>query len=227
MKKYIVFFAVLFALGIYIPAYASNIILGPPGIGSEHLVSINDLLNYEIQFENDPSSATAPVQVLTITQTLDYNLDFETFRLGDFGFGGNIYGILGDLAYYSTRIDFTDYSVDFEAGIDVSTGEATWRFTTIDRDTGEVPFDSQVGFLPVNNNSPEGEGFVRYSVLPKSTAVDGDVIDAKASIVFDTNAPIDTPPIFNTISVTTVPEPTVIVLLGFGIIGIAGFRRKA
>jgi hypothetical protein len=211
---------------VFTPAYASNIILGPPGVGSEHWVSANDPLNYKIQFENDPESATAPVQVLTITQTLDSDLDFETFRLGDFGFGGSTYGVPGDSAAYSTRLDLTVYFVDFFAGINVATGIVTWTFTTIDPVTGEVPLDSLVGFLPVNNTPPEGKGFVSYSVLPRSTVVTGDIIDAEARIVFDDDDPIDTPPIFNTINVTSVPEPATFLLLVPALFGLLGYKRK-
>jgi hypothetical protein len=205
---------------VFTPAYASNIILGPPGVGPEHWISASDPLSYEIRFENDPS-ATAPVQVLTITQTLDSDLDFETFSLGGYGFAENTYGVTGNLATYTTRINFTDYSVDFLAGINVATGIVTWTFTTIDPATGEVPSDLLVGFLPVNN-----EGFVSYSVLPRSTVVTGDTINAEARIVFDNNDPIDTPTIYNTINVTSVPEPATFLLLVPALFGLLGYKRK-
>jgi Ca2+-binding RTX toxin-like protein len=85
------------------------------------------------------------------------------------------------------------------AGIDVTTGIVTWTFTSADPVTFDLPTDPFGGFLPPNETSPEGEGYVSYRVRPRSTATTGTRIDALATIVFDENDPLDTPPIFNTI----------------------------
>ena len=85
------------------------------------------------------------------------------------------------------------------AGVDVATGVVTWTFDTIDPTTGEAPQDASIGLLPVNDASHRGEGFVSYTVKAKAGAQTGDVIDAQARIVFDTEEPIDTPAIFNTL----------------------------
>lgn len=65
---------------------------------------------------------------------------------------------------------------------------------------GEAPVDPTVGFLPPNNGTT-GQGFVTFTVRAKQQLGTLPVIDAKASIIFDQNEPIDTPPIFNTVSV--------------------------
>ena len=44
-------------------------------------------LPYTIGFENDPKKATAAAQAVTVTQTLDPNLDWTTFQLGDIQLG--------------------------------------------------------------------------------------------------------------------------------------------
>ena len=59
-----------------------------------------------------------------------------------------------------------------------------------------------MGFLPPDDETGRGEGFVSYSVKPRRTAATGAVIDAQARIVFDTEAPMDTAPIFNTLDAT-------------------------
>ena len=64
--------------------------------------------------------------------------------------------------------------------------------------TGEAPLDASIGFLPPNNGTT-GQGFVTYQIRTKQDVASGAVIDAVASIIFDANEPIDTPPIFNTI----------------------------
>ena len=130
---------------------------------------------------------------------MDSDLDFRTFRVGDFGFGDVFVDVPDNRAFYQTRLDLTeDFNilVDVVAGIDILTGEAFWEFTTVDPATGELPIDAFAGFLPPNITAPEGDGFVTYSIRPKSTIATGTVIDAEATIVFDINEPIDTPPIF-------------------------------
>ena len=66
---------------------------------------------------------------------------------------------------------------------------------------GDRPSDPLIGFLPPNpSNGTSGQGFITYSVVPKETVKTYDVIDAKASIIFDQNEAIETPPIFNTVN---------------------------
>ncbi|MCI0462250.1 MAG: hypothetical protein L0Z62_35300, partial [Gemmataceae bacterium] len=179
-----------------------NDILGPVGFGPERWIAAAQSAAYAIRFENDPNLATAPAQVVRITQTLDSDFDFRTFRVGDFGFGDLFVDVPDNRAFYTTRIDFTatrGFFVDVAAGIDVATGEAFWELTTIDPATGEVPVDAGQGFLPPNVTGPEGEGFVLYTVKPRRSITTGTRLDAQARIVFDINEPIDTPPIFNTV----------------------------
>ncbi len=178
-----------------------NDILGPDGFGDEHWLPADQKIPYTIRFENAPT-ATAPAQHVEITQTLDEDLNPSSFRLGNFGFGDLIVTVPENKAFYNTRIDLTatkGYFVDVAAGIDVATRQAFWRLTTIDPGTGELPLDANIGFLPVNDAEGAGEGFVSYSVKPKTTVQTGDRVDAQARIVFDTEGPIDTPPIFHTL----------------------------
>ncbi|MEX0746982.1 MAG: T9SS type A sorting domain-containing protein, partial [Rhodothermales bacterium] len=44
-----------------------------------------------------------------------------------------------------------------------------------------------------------GEGYESFTIRPRREAATGDIANAKATIVFDLNQPIETPPIFNTI----------------------------
>lgn len=179
-----------------------NDLLGPLGFGEEHWVSAGQNLAYTIRFENDPTLATAPARVVRITQQLDPDLDPASFRLGDFGFGTILIDVPQNTAYYSTRLDLTaemGILLYVTAGLDVSTGEAFWEFYSIDPKTGETPDSPYTGFLPPNVQSPEGQGWVTYTIRTRSDAQTGDVIEAEASIVFDDNEPIDTPVYYNAI----------------------------
>lgn len=63
---------------------------------------------------------------------------------------------------------------------------------------GEVPDDPTIGFLPPNNGTT-GQGFVTFRINAAAHVTTNARIDANASIVFDQNEPIITPPIFNTV----------------------------
>jgi len=187
-----------------IPIQASgdpNDILGPAGYGPQKFVPASIPLDYTIRFEN-MATATAPAQVVKITQTLDSDLDPRTFRLGDFGFSGEFFDVPAGSSFYQTRLDLRETRgiyLDVAAGVDIVNNQAFWQFISIDPATGDVPTNPQLGFLPINTTSPEGEGFVQYTIRPDAGAPTGTVIDALATIVFDQEAPIDTPAIFNTL----------------------------
>jgi hypothetical protein len=178
-----------------------NNIIGPAGFGSGNFVTTSQTLPYQIDFENEPT-AGLPAQQVTITQQLDSNLNWQSFRLGSFGFGGTTYTVPANTAFYQTQIDLTatdGYYVDVTATIDERTGIATWTFTTIDPTTGQIPLDPTIGFLPPDSPAGIGEGYVSYTVMANSSAPTGAVINAQATVDFYTQPPIDTPQIFNTI----------------------------
>lgn len=181
-----------------------NDIVGPAGFGPQHWIGVTQPLGYTIRFENDPRLATAPAQVVRITQQLDPHLDFRTFRLGDLGFGTRRIHVPENRSFFQTVVDLRQTHgilVEISAGINVATGEAFWQFTSLDPDTGDLPSDALAGFLPVNTNAPAGEGFVSYTVRARNDVQNGDVVNAQARIIFDINEPLDTPPIFNTLDV--------------------------
>jgi Ca2+-binding RTX toxin-like protein len=189
-----------------------NDIIGPAGAGAEKFIPAAGTKAYTIRFENE-ASATAPAQRVVITQQLDADLDFRSLRLDDFGFNNQRFELDGRSAFLSQRLDLTatkGYVVDVSAAVDVATGLVTWTFQTIDPETGEAPLDATVGLLPVNDGTGRGDGFVTYTTRAKSNVTTGTVIDAEARIVFDTEEPIDTPPIFNTLDAvapTTTVDP--------------------
>jgi hypothetical protein len=180
-----------------------NDIIGPDGYGDEQWVGVTQVLPYSIRFENDPEKALAPAQVVRVNHRLDEDVDARSFRLGDFGFGSFKFSPPENRAHYKTRLDVRDslgLYVDLTAGIDILAREAFWVFESIDPATGDQPKDDPfAGFLPLNDDRGSGEGFVSYSIRADERSVTGDTIEAKATIYFDRNAPIDTPPVSNTL----------------------------
>ena len=184
-----------------VSSHDPNDLLGPAGYGAARWVSSDVVLAYTIRFEND-KSASAPAQVVRVVQQLDPDLDFATFELGSFGFGDLVVQVPPGRRFHSERIDLTatrGVFVDVTAEIDIETGIVTWELRSIDPDTGLAPRDPFAGFLPPNETSPMGQGFVSYTVRARPSVAGGQWVDAMARIFFDTNEPIDTPPHLNTL----------------------------
>ncbi|MBI3976839.1 MAG: Ig-like domain-containing protein [Chloroflexi bacterium] len=179
-----------------------NDIIGPAGYGDAHWVAGDATLGYTIRFENDETVATAPAQLVVIEQVLDGDLDLRAFRLGAFGFGGRVFEVPTNRSYYQARLDLVrdlGLYLDVTAGIDVTAGKAFWILRSIDPATGAPTTDATRGFLPPDTVEGQGQGFVSYVIRAVPGVRTGDVVSATARIVFDTNDPIDTPPIFNTL----------------------------
>ncbi len=166
-------------------------------------VSALQRLPYTIYFENDPEQATAAAQMVTVRLSLDPLMNPADFGIGTFGFGNHVFPVEGYPLQYQTRLDLVDEMnlyVDVVAGIDITTNEAFWIFSSIDPTTGVAPIETDLGFLPVNDSTHVGEGYVSFSIKPKTVHCHtGDSIAAQASIVFDVNEPIETNLWVNTI----------------------------
>ncbi len=93
--------------------------------------------------------------------------------------------------------------VQVNAALNPASGVITWTMTSIDPVTGQLVTDPLAGFLPPDNTNGVGEGYIAYTVWPKTGLANATVITNQASVVFDVNAPILTPAVTNTID--TVP----------------------
>ncbi|MEM7368692.1 MAG: RHS repeat-associated core domain-containing protein [Bacteroidota bacterium] len=184
-------------------SYDPNEIIAPSGSDSlGHWVSVKTSLPYTILFENDPDSGQVSAQSAEIIHPIASHTDPSSFRLGDFGFANHYFTMPPDSITYQARLDVKDSLgvwVDVDFGIRRDSGFAYWRFTTIDTATGEPTMNLLDGFLPVNDSTHRGEGFVNFNIRPQENSQTGDKIEPSASITFDTNNPISTPYVFNTI----------------------------
>ncbi len=168
--------------------------LGLLGVGAERFITPHQPLPYLIRFENMPD-ASAPAQEVLVRDTLDADVfDLATFELGEIRFGERRVPVPPGRRAFSTRVPLDDrFEVLITAGLAEATGIVTWRFTTIDRETGDLPFDPLDGFLPPNQTAPEGEGSVAFTIHLLPDMPSGTVIRNQARIIFDLNEPIDTP----------------------------------
>jgi RHS repeat-associated protein len=180
--------------GALLSARDPNDLTGPAGFEAQRFVAPDQTLAYTVHFENR-ATAGAAAQEVVITEQLDPHLDFATFELGDIGFGDVTIHVPSGRRTFNTRVDArasVGLFVDVTADIDLRRGVVTWRFTSVDPTTFDLPSDVLAGFLPPNVTAPQGEGFVSYRVRAKSPATTGTEIRSVASIVFDTNEPIAT-----------------------------------
>ncbi|HAA10690.1 MAG TPA: hypothetical protein DCE41_02940, partial [Cytophagales bacterium] len=150
---------------------------------------------YTILFENDPVFATAPAQIVRIVLPLETAADAGSFRLGGFGFANLNFEVPEGQSTYTTTLDLTDtlgVIVRVTAGLDVVAQEAFWLFESLDAQTGLAPQDALAGFLPVNDSTKIGEGYVNLLLAPGSTSGSLGQLSATADIFFDDNEAIVT-----------------------------------
>jgi RHS repeat-associated protein len=173
------------------------------GYGTQGYVTGDTSLVYTIDFEN-MSSATAPAQKIVVTDQLNSKLDWATLQLISYGFNNTNVAIPEGLQTYTgqTTVPTDPNPVNVTAALNQATGLIIWTMESIDPVTGGVPADPFAGFLPPNDATHRGDGYVTFSVKPKVGLADGTDFTNKAIIVFDVNAPIDTNVVINTIDLT-------------------------
>jgi hypothetical protein len=168
----------------------------PAGIAGSNVVLPASTLPYLIRFENDAKQATAPAQIVEITDILDAGFDLSSFEFTGFGFGPHFITLPPGLKNFETEIDLTPFGVDLyvavEGTLDPATRQVKWLFTSLDPDTRQLTDDALAGFLPPNDETHRGEGFVTFNVRPKADLALGSSVPNTASIVFDTNPAIVT-----------------------------------
>ncbi len=172
-----------------------NELEGPTGVDSVRWVSVNDVLNYTIYFENDPEFATAHAQIVDVRFDFPDKRLMKDFKLGRYGFANNAFDIDNEPNVFSTRLDMRDSMqiyVDLHAGLDMTKTQGFWRFSSIDPKSGYAPWQVDRGMLPVNDSTHVGEGFVTFRMKPYEDMVTGDTISFNANIVFDSNDTIPT-----------------------------------
>jgi hypothetical protein len=190
--------------------------VGPAGFGAQKFVALNQTLDYRINFEN-MATATAYAQKIRIVDQLPTTLDARTFRLKEIGFGSYRYTVPDNRAFYQNRAqlgeDLGNLLVDISAGLDLVTGGATWTLTAIDPETGEQPASPNLGLLPPNGPDNLGQGYVTFTARPKITNPTGTAIPNTATIIFDTEPPIITNSVSNTLDAVA-PNSSVSALPG-------------
>lgn len=175
---------------------------GPRGITPENYFNGESVMHYRIRFENIDTATASAVQVI-ITDTLDASFyDVSSVQFTGFGFADSAYLIQNAIGSYAQEMDLRPAKnaiLRFEATVDTLSNSILWRFYTLHPTTRALVNTITDGFLNPNVTSPEGEGFVTYSVAPKPNRPHLQQVSNKATIVFDENEPIVTNAWINTV----------------------------
>jgi uncharacterized repeat protein (TIGR01451 family) len=158
------------------------------------LVSLERRVPYTIRFEN---LGTAAAQRVTVVDTIDTSvLDVNTVQLGEISFGDRYVSPAPGDSRFATEVDLRpakDLIVRVNAELDRVTGVLVWRLLTEDPATGLLLSPSILdGFLPPSSAPPhlQGQGSVFFSVKPRLDVAPGAIVQNRASLKFDNEAPI-------------------------------------
>jgi uncharacterized delta-60 repeat protein len=162
---------------------------GSPGYGSQGFIAPGATLPYQIKFAN-ASTATALAQAVVISDPLDPKLDWNTFQLTGLGFGANTISIPAGTQDYQTTVPMTyngtTFNVVIQVQLNTTTGVLTVSFQSIDPATN-LPPDQSTGFLPPEDGSGRGQGFVSYVIRPRTGLATGTQIHNIASVTVDSH----------------------------------------
>ena len=186
------------------------------GFGNAGDVPAGSAIVYTVYFENQPT-ATAPAQVVTVTDPLASNLNWSTVQFNQIAFNNVTLNLPSGVQTYTAQahVSTDPNPVNVSASLNPSTGVLTWTLKSVDATTGSAPANPLAGFLPPNNAANAGSGYVTFSVMPNQGLANGATINNQASIVFDANSAISTNSVTNTIvsvyptsNVTPLPSTT-------------------
>ncbi len=170
--------------------------LGQSGFGQQAFVSSYTVIPYRINFENlgpgsDPlpaRPATAPAQRVVITDQLSADLDWSTLRFTGFGFGDTFVAVPdGRKSYFATvpmQYNGRMFDVEVELAFDPGTGLVRTVFQSVDPTTS-LPPDVLTGFLPPEDGTGRGQGYIAFTIRPRAGLPTGTELRNVAVISFD------------------------------------------
>ena len=179
-----------------------NRLLGPTGFGMGHYMLGESVFPYRIEFENYGSGsvnedgsaassdrwATAPAQRVAVMNTLSANVDLDSLLLTGFGFGDTRITITTPTQSFQQVLTMSyngrSFNVEFEASLDYSTRTLRVTFQSLDPASG-LPPDVLTGFLPPEDGSGRGKGYVSYIIRAAAGLATDTAIRNVALISFD------------------------------------------
>ncbi|HAB17422.1 MAG TPA: hypothetical protein DCE44_13340, partial [Verrucomicrobiales bacterium] len=182
---------------------------GPSGFGAANFLTAGASFPYRIRFENfGPGStnangepfppevwASAPAQEVEITDQLSTNLNWASFRFTSAGFGDTILVPEQSAPSFERILPVTiqdkTFDVHFEISLNRVTGLVRTVFRSIDPQTS-LPPEVLTGFLPPEDGTGIGQGFIEYLIEPRADLPTGAEIRNIGLISFDRQPIIST-----------------------------------
>ena len=158
-------------------------------------------LPYTIEFENDPDLATAPAHVIKVTDIFDPEIfDMSTFAMKEIMVGNKSLRFDGESEFTKTLDMRPEINAvaQISLSVDKKSGKAEWTFESLDPMTLEKATEMIQGILPVNIDG-NGCGEIKFDISLREGLSSGKMFGNKASIIFDSNDPIETPNWENTL----------------------------
>ena len=163
--------------------------------GSHYMRQEIQNVQYEIEFENDTTLATAAAHTIIVRDTLDATkFDLNSLAARSVTIGDKRLELNGEQIFAHTLDLRPEIYViaQMEQDYDPATGIIQWTIQSLDPMTMEPTDDPNQGVLPVNYYG-NGVGFIDYSIDIKDAFADGTTISNRAGIIFDQNDVIMTP----------------------------------
>ena len=169
--------------------------------GSHYMRQEIQNVQYEIEFENDSTLATAAARTIIVRDTLDATkFDLNSLAARSVTIGDKRLELNGEQTFARTLDLRPEIYViaQVEQDYDPATGIIQWTIQSLDPMTMEPTDDPNQGVLPVNYYG-NGVGFIDYSINLKEAFDDGTEISNRAGIIFDQEDIIMTPTWTNTV----------------------------
>ena len=163
--------------------------------GSHYMRQEIQNVQYEIEFENDTTLATAAAHTIIVRDTLDASkFDLNSLAARSVTIGDKRLELNGEMTFARTLDLRPEIYViaQIEQEYDPTTGIIQWTIQSLDPMTMEPTDDPNQGVLPVNYYG-NGVGFIDYSIDLKEAFADGTEISNRAGIIFDQEEVIMTP----------------------------------
>lgn len=164
------------------------------GVGAR-FTQAGDELTYQLHFENSPE-ATAPAKTVQARLEIDcLNLDCGSIRIEAIGFGDEFLALGGVDVGTVVDIDLRpedDMIVRFRSALLSNGNGFELELQALDPETMNLVPGALSGFLPPNQQPPEGDGVISFHVEVNRATPTNTLIAARAAIVFDSNPPLET-----------------------------------
>lgn len=178
-----------------------NMITGHTDPSGGNYIGIDvSTVEYAIEFENDPSIANAPACTIRVSNQLDGSVfDLSTFSPKSVQIGPHVVELPSEQSFVKTIDMRPEIPCIAEIRLDYSeeTGLAEWSFSSLDPMSMQPVENYRQGLLPVNDETAVGVGLIEYSIGLKKGLEHLTSVTNSATIVFDSNQPIDTEPWIN------------------------------